>query len=238
MTPLFRLTLAFLLSATLAVPAPFFNALNYTAPGNGPALIASATATGVVTGGTSSAVNTTGANLIVISAAHFPNGHAQTVSDSKGNTWTALTDYSIHIGISVRLYYCYNPTVGSGHTFTISGTNSYGSLNVAAFSNVATSPLDQSNGATNSSASSLSTGSITPSQANSIVIAGFGADNGGTSISINSGFTIAASNDYSAGGSEAGAIAYKIVTSASAINPQWSIASSAPIAAAIANFKY
>jgi len=87
---------------------------------------------------------------------------------------------------------------------------------------------------------SLSTGSTTLSQANTVVVAGLGfeANSSGT-ISINSGFSTPVTTPHSAGNNDGGSIAYKILTSASATNPQWATSSSSTDGAAtIASFKY
>ncbi len=65
---------------------------------------------------TSGAITTTGANLIVVNVGSYSVNPA-TFGDSKSNIWTALTLQSVTSGVQTRLYYCVNPTVGSGHTF-------------------------------------------------------------------------------------------------------------------------
>ena len=79
-------------------------------------LVAEATVAGA-SGGTTAAVNTTGANFIVLVTAQ---SGTTTVSDNKGNTYTPLTLYTVSGGGSGQLYYCTPATVGAGHTFTIS----------------------------------------------------------------------------------------------------------------------
>ena len=97
------------------------------------------TATG--SAGTTSGINTTGANLIVVTVAYDTQSG---VSDSNGNTWTALTAQSGSQDGNARMYYCFNPTVGAGHTFT--SAQGYGAICVSAWSGAATSPQDQQNG--------------------------------------------------------------------------------------------
>ena len=90
-------------------------------------LVASTTLAGT-NGGTSSAVDTTGANLLVLSAAYFST---ITVSDSKGNTWVPLTvrgSGPIH-----QLFFVASPVVGTGHTFTVTGTGIYVGVVVHAY---------------------------------------------------------------------------------------------------------
>lgn len=188
---------------------------------------------------TSDAIDTTGANFIVIGIG-FYNGTTPnpSVSDSKGNTWTALTNRASTI-VSTRQYYCFAPTVGSGHTFTVSGVVSYPAIAVQAWSGIAASPADQENGATTSGSwATVSTGSVTPSQANTVLVASLAFEAGGGTTAINSGFTI--SNTIAYGTSEGVSLAYKILTSADATNPEWSSGgtNSGDGAAAITSFKY
>ena len=85
-------------------------------------------------GGASSAIDTTGANLIVVMASYYRTVPASDFTDSKGNTWTALTE-RILPDIAARIFYCVNPTVGTGHTFSFAdgGTAFYSSFGVRAY---------------------------------------------------------------------------------------------------------
>src|SRR5690242_7960475 len=65
------------------------------------------------------AVNSTGADLIVLAVSYYgPDGPPSSITDNKSNTWTALTQQEGASG-GVRMYYCQAPTVGSGHVFTV-----------------------------------------------------------------------------------------------------------------------
>src|ERR1700690_734511 len=99
-------------------------------------LVASVQIPGSTSGGTSAAINTTGASLLVMSIAQSV-GEAQIMpSDSLGNTWTALTKkWSASSGTCI--YYVSNPNVGSAHTFTASdGPSTFCITQIAAFSGV------------------------------------------------------------------------------------------------------
>lgn len=176
----------------------------------------------VVTGG----ITTTGANLIVVSVSYYAT--VATLTDSKSNTWTSLSTFTGSSFYTV-LYYCYAPTVGAGHTFTFSGVTNYPVISVAAFSGAASSPFDQQNGS-----STLSTGSITPTVANELVVSGLTCS--GSVSSINAGMTISDSLGYASGQSVGGGLAYIIQTAASAISPTWTATGSAT-ASGIASFK-
>lgn len=84
-----------------------------------------------------SAINTTGANLLVVSVGSQPGSvTAPTLTDSKSNTWTLI---KAQVGSDVRtgLYAALNPTVGTGHQFTVTSAMDAAanpSLEVLAFS--------------------------------------------------------------------------------------------------------
>jgi len=111
---------------------------------------------------TTGSVDTTGATFIVIECNH-DNASAVAPTDSKGNTWTAHTRYKSSAP-GTQFYSCVNPTVGSGHTFTLSSTSNYPSLGVIGFSTATDAAIDQQNGATTTGSSTLASGSITPSK--------------------------------------------------------------------------
>lgn len=163
-------------------------------------------------GGSTSAIDTTGANLIVLTVPYYPLlGGTPTVSDSKGNSWTALT-LQANQG-AVRLYYCVSPIVGSGHTFTATGTDIYATIDVLAFSGASASPYDQESGSAFDSP-----GSITPPQDGCLLVTA-SSNNGGTT-SVDSGFT-GFTHDFTPGSHMGGGIAYLIQSAAAAVNPTW-----------------
>jgi hypothetical protein len=203
------------------------------------ALVVSTTKQGTPNSVTSNAIDTTGANLIVVSVG-FYNGTSPTptLTDSKSNTWSGLT---ARVGGSItnRLFYCFGGTVGSGHTFTLSDASIFPGMCVAAFSGSVSSPIDQENGAGSASGSTQAPGSVTPSENNELIIAGLGHDdNSAGAVSINGGFT-AITSAWLTGNAEGCGLAYLIQTTATAANPTWDVTNSAAagIAASIATFK-
>lgn len=185
----------------------------------------------VTTGG----IDTTGANLIVISTVSYTPAAAPTISDSKGNTWTGLTSTYTSVLSRCRLYYCVNPTVGSGHTFTSAATAP--ALCVYAYSGgKATSPFDAENGAGVSPGTTVAPGTVTPSEDNELVVCGFGAA-GTTTPTIGGGFTIRDHVPFVSGQCYACDLADLIQTSLAAANPTWTIGANLYSAAAIACFK-
>lgn len=198
-------------------------------------------AVGGANGNTTAAVDTTGANLIVLVVTDFAAGPGVTLSDSKGNTWTGLTAQTNSSNNGrVRIYYCFAPTVGSGHTFTVSGTGTFSAVGGAFFSGAVTSPFDQQNGAQNSNTGSttLQPGSITPTEDNELVIVATNFNENG-SVSIDGGFT-EATELAPAGATNFGTmLAYLPQTTATAVNPTltYTYVTGFYSAAAIASFK-
>jgi hypothetical protein len=189
-------------------------------------------------GFTTTGIDTTGANLLVVVVSDDP-GEAGVLTDSKSNSWTPLNSYQNAGGDQVQMYYCSNPTVGVGHTFSITGTINNPSLSIGAFSGSTAAPFDQQNGASVANGvNALSTGSITPGENDELIVATFSG--GGslfiTGLAIDSGFTIA-SNIIDTGEHYATAICYKIQTTAEAINPQFTWTDDGSAAASIASFK-
>lgn len=198
------------------------------------ATVANATASAAAgSTATTGAINTTGATLLVIVVDNYSqDSTTATITDSKSNTWTALTNRAGGTS-NIAIMYAQNPTVGTGHTFSCTG--SYCTIFVSAWSGTLTSGVfDVQNGASCPSCSTLATGSVTPSQADSLIIAGF-SDNDTTALSIDSGFTKI--NEQRNNSFETGADAYLIQTTASAVNPTWTASGAVARAAAIAVFK-
>jgi hypothetical protein len=198
--------------------------------GGGWSLIAHTGIDGTGSGVTTSAINTTGANLLVAVCNWYASSGS--ISDSKGNSWT-LGFATSGADTQVSIYYVYNPTVGSGHTFTWSAAN--GPIMVMAWSGSASSPADQSAGQNATGSTTIQAGSITPSQNNELVIAGVGANN--STLSIDSGYTITDNESYTSGVSLGGAGAYLIQTTATATNPAWTLSGTNDSAAAILSFE-
>jgi hypothetical protein len=187
-------------------------------------------------GATTSGIDTTGANLIVLAPAWFTPAADPTISDSKGNTWTALTKRT-GIQTASRLYYCVGPTVGSGHTFTVSDTGIYPALGVVAVSGAHASPYHSENGAVNDGglATSHQPGSVTPPEDGCLVATGLGCMSS-SNHAINSGFS-ETSVDFGPGVNIAGAVGWLIQGTAGAVNPTWSWTTGAYTTAGIAVFK-
>lgn len=186
-------------------------------------LVTSTFKSGYASAVTTSALDTTGADLIVVqSFAGYANSTPPVITDSKGNTWTKLTPQNDAVPCCMVFYYCSNPTVGAGHTFTGTCTgNQNQNIAVQAWSGSAASPFDVQNGLANGGyvgSSTIQAGSITPSVNGELIVAGCGSynyDQSG-SATINDGFTVVGSDYTGASGN-----AYFVQTTAAAINPTW-----------------
>jgi len=184
------------------------------------ALITNAASNGL-NGGTTTGVDTTGATLLILTVGWYDGTTADvTVSDSKGNTWTPLTKKS-DTGLSTRMWYCDSPTVGSAHTFTVSGSGTYSAVSVSAWSGSTTGAYGTENSAYSAVANSLAAGSVTPAVDGSLVVTACSFAATGT-FSIGSGFTITNQQNYNGATNEGHAQAYLIQGTAAAINPTWS----------------
>lgn len=181
-------------------------------------------------------IDTTGADLIIIGVSFYEQSTRAIPTDSKSNSpWNALTE-SVAGAFDVveRLFWITPTSVGANHTFTYTSVDdSFPCIAVAAFSGSKASPFDVQNGATATGASSIQTGSVTPSESNELIVTGLGVNVDITSI--DSGFTITDKLAFVSGDRFGGGLAYKIKTDALGENPTWTASSS--LAARIATFK-
>ncbi len=188
-------------------------------PAGGIALVAH-TAAGSVAGNdiTTPPIATTGASLLV--AMVTDQGPAPALTDSKGNTWTALTLPSSPAQKG-QLFYVKTPTVGSGHTFSTNvGAGAVPAVAVAAFSGTAglAADLDTASATTGMS---IQPGSGTPAHANEVIVTGM-SSSGTDADSIDSGFTITDQLPLLGFAHFGIALAYLIQGAAAAVNPTWS----------------
>lgn len=191
---------------------------------------------------TSTAIDTTGATLIIVYASQYQSDGV-TLTDSKSNTLNALTDTGgTTSSFHGRMWYAWGSiSVGSGHTFTLSrysGTGLFGAfICTLALSGAMTAsdPLDGSDVSNENSGTTIQTGSISPSVDNEIVVTGLSTESTLNVPTINSGFTVQATTtgtDHQVGG-----IAYLIQTTKAAVNPTWTVTDNLPNRTTIASFK-
>lgn len=181
-------------------------------------------------GGTTDAIDTTGTDLIVVAISS--NLTTTVISDSKGNTYTALTSYA-NGNARIRVFYCLNPTVGSGHTFTCT-SGAYPNMMVTAWSGAKSSGVFLSeSGNSAASGTTIQPGNLSPAESDCLVINAIAHIASTSSISAG---TIAQSRAYVPATSIGGGIAYLIQTAAAATNPTWTINTATNIAAGQAIF--
>jgi hypothetical protein len=186
---------------------------------------------------TTSGIDTTGANLLVAVLADYSSSGTPTITDSLGNSWTVSSATTSAPNPRCRIAHCVPTSTGAAHTFTSSGTATYPSIAVLAFSGAHASPLDQENGASGNGVTSQQAGSVTPSQNDELIIAGIGLGNSSVTASISAGYTITDQVTFNGSQHFQVVAAYKIQTSAAAENPTWSWSGGLFAAARIATFK-
>ena len=171
---------------------------------------------------TTAGIDTTGADLLLAWVANETGLGGATLSDSKGNSWTALTTVteSPEEGI---LYYSKPTSVGAAHTFTATAAGgAKPSIAVSSFSGSASAPLDQQNSSSSAAAgTTLATGSVTPTEAAELVITGWACRAQGGALSIDGGFTIGTQTDGDGVNNQTIGLAYLIQTAAAAAAPTW-----------------
>lgn len=151
-------------------------------------------ASGLVT--TSAAIDTTGANFLVVCiTSSVGSTFFGSLTDSKTNTWSVAQDWINNTGGYVRIMYAVNPTVGTGHTFTVTysaGSPPYIVLAVASYSGMQTaSVLDQTATGSGTSASLATSSTGTTTVADELLIMTGTVSNGSNStFTGTNGFTV------------------------------------------------
>lgn len=119
---------------------------------------------------TTPAISTTGATLIVIDLTSA-SGTPAAPTDSTGNTYTMAAGFiTTNANPSDALYIKYGPATGGSVTFTCS--NFGANCSVEVFNNTIGSAVDQSTTSSSGAATSLATGTITPTASGEVVVAG------------------------------------------------------------------
>lgn len=177
-------------------------------------------------GFTSSAVDSTGSNLLVAVVCWWNQGTPATFSDSKGNTWTKRASAATFSNTrTIDVYDCIGGTVGAGHTFSVAGGTTVATLFVYGFSGGGATPFDMKVIATSGAGGlgtfipSIQAGVTNPCMDGCIV---FTACNYNASDpSLSAGFTGLQTASYT-GNAVSGGAAYQIQTTATSVNPTWS----------------
>lgn len=172
---------------------------------------------------TTAAIDTTGADLLVITAPFYDNTptNALGVTDNRGNTWSlAFTRLGSPPQAQLSILYSKPTSVGPGHTFSKAGPVAMWSLSVGAFSGSAANPMDQFVGA-----NGAGTGTLTPSAANCLVVAGLYANGDATAITglYADTFTLMLVAPYGSGSHPGGGLGYAIQKAAAPIGATWTV---------------
>lgn len=183
------------------------------------------------------AIDTTGATLIVLSIARDENASQINLTDSKSNTWNLL-GYISQGATRNMLFYSIPTSVGSGHTFSNTGTTNFSSIAVAAFSGNAPFIITDVLSKAAASATTVAPGSITPTQDSELIVCSCAfSGTGSTPISIDDSFTETNELDFNSGVSYGSGLAYKVQTTAAASNPTWTKTGATPFVSIQASFK-
>lgn len=180
---------------------------------------------------TTSGLTTTGATLIVLVGGAINGSNPLQFSDNQGNTYTALNFNTGSASREMQMAYKDGPTTAgaNGHTFSLDETGTgtgFPGLAVLVFDNTPSSPFDTQSAGNVSATTTVAGGSVTPSQANNLLVTG-GYGDGTAAITVDSGFTKTDALPTVGGSFEGIWAAYLIQTSATAQNPTWTVASNA-----------
>jgi hypothetical protein len=185
------------------------------------------------TGGTTSSIDTSGANFIVVTTHYYGvtealNGPMSLTENKSNGAPTALTQYAVSAGGAVRIYYWTNPTVGTGHTFTLdttapAGSNSYSDVCVQGYSGMATSSVFDSgtDSGANGGGTTCANGSITPSSGAKVVISGMVFNTAGAAASIDASMNIDGQGQPGGGTNFGYGIASLIQSTGATVNSTW-----------------
>jgi|SRR6185503_9919430 len=182
-----------------------------------------ATGSGAGSSITTTDANCTGANFFWACVAS--NTTNPTVSDDSSNSYTGLTQKTdIITAANARCSFAANASTSS--TFQVSTTSDFPYLCYIGFANVKTaSPKDGETGlndAVGSPSTTISSGSITPSETDEVMLDFISSFDAGAQVwSIDSGYTVEQQATSGSGVNYGGACAYKIKTDTAAENPAW-----------------
>lgn len=170
---------------------------------------------------TSSAIDTTGAGLIVVGVTVGGAPATNSITDNKANQWTALTAASGTGRNGLRMFYAKRPLVGAGHTFTDSA-GSNGSMIVSAFSGILVDPFDgQGTGSSGAGSTSLDAGLVSPIHDYELIVTCFTIDDPAGNTIACAGFTVIDTFDVVVGSTYGLSMAYQVQGVKTPVNPHW-----------------
>lgn len=192
---------------------------------------------------TTASLTTTGATLAVAMVNRYTGGGsgAYSISDSNGNTWTAMTGWTSSVTAdTAQAWYSILTSVGSSHTvtFTAGSGSPFGAGVVGFFSGTAASSvIDQQVQLNNNGSSTTHTAtSLTPGFNNELIIQMLSTD-GSNYSSINGGYSLVDKVDWVGGTKVTAAMTYLVQTTATATAPTITISPAGGAGIASASFK-
>jgi hypothetical protein len=203
--------------------AILFGLVLWAQPVRAQSVIASGTGygNGAATTATTGNMNNSAATLLIASCGLVPLGTPVTISSSPSTSWTSLnTATPIGVNREIHWWYAENPTTSGAQTVSCSGD--YPGIAVIALDGTpTTSVLDtQTSTFNDSTGTTVQAVSLTPGQANNVLVTTLGGDSY-TTYSIDSGFSVQASQTKIAFGNTGAGLAIKFQTSATASAPTW-----------------
>lgn len=178
-------------------------------------------------------------SILIIAVVWEPNSTPPTISDSKGNSYSLIgsvrqaSAYPSYIGF----WRCENATGGASHTFTGAKSNGYCSIFAMEITGGATSSaLDQNTGAASDTATPVTSGSITTTTADQILI-GFvgGLCSANTAYTANNSFTKI--QELTSVAEWQGCLSYRIVTGTGTYETSTAVTNLTSFGGLIASFK-
>lgn len=184
-------------------------------------------------GGTTTGIDTTGMNFIVVGVS-CGSGITPTFSDSKGNTWGVVAASSA--SPYALLYYCFNPIVGAGHTFTVTSAGGFNGICVTAFhGTINTAAIDQFSTVQTSGTSPVGT-SITPSSNNQLVVTVMQNQSATGSYTVDSPYEVLITRVQSNGVAYGVGLGCYVQGTAAATAPTWHQAANVQASIVVASF--
>jgi hypothetical protein len=182
---------------------------------------------------TTDAIDTTGADMIVLAMSEYSSG--EPISDSYGNTWTTMGALGFGFFGTIAFFYCLAPTAGAGHTFSCLPvpTGKQPALAVSAWSSIV-ALMDHGNTAS-ATGTSADTDPLTPTAVGQLLVSALVIENADT---VSAGaWTILDQIPASASFHPSIALAWNLSPSLSAMHASWTWANnSANHSAIIARF--
>ncbi len=181
---------------------------------------------------TSASRDSSGAKSIFVALSEYAGSNSSFI-DSKGNTFIGRTKVSVSADKSIRIFYCNNPIVGTGHTFS-NDQNSDPNFTVMGYDTPIAFKAENGD-TTVGSGTSKATGSVTPAQPDSICIAAIAI--AGVVPAVNGPFNLEYASAGAGGQSYGIGVATLVQTSAAAANATFTYSSTVDVAVVIECFE-